>query len=422
LQRHGLDREDKNVHRAHMTVSDYKAFAREPNLRLALQSALSVTGDILNEEVARSMKQEIHALRSENRKRQEEKTSPYKAFFYTSPEKQAYVQTRLDEMRIPYRETDNGFEAKDCYVETIRKLEKEFSPKTNNREQIRNDIDRMLMMSKDLDELYDRMRDAGYTIKDGKYTSVRPKYGKSFFRLKGLGEQYSEQALENRLLSKAHYEQMLDRKVAEAKQQQSHNYIVLRTMRFYTTSFATGGLPMHRREQEKPFAWTNDAELDVMLALNRKLNEGATFDSLRQDFADNEQAAAAAEQTLQKEEAELKSFYDLKEKLLILFEGKKSDLFTREQAAQVLKTYPSIHKGNYLNVNKLIASQEETVRKAAAQSEQAQQALAESAATFSVAEMVFGGTYVQHIAAEERQRRETRFIKNGLKLANGRGI
>ena len=64
LLRHGLDREDKNVHRAHMTVSDYKAFAREPNLRLALQAALSITDDMLKEESVRSCRCIAANLRS----------------------------------------------------------------------------------------------------------------------------------------------------------------------------------------------------------------------------------------------------------------------------------------------------------------------------------------------------------------------
>ena len=37
-------------------------------------------------------------------------------------------------------------------------------------------------------------------------------------------------------------------------------------------------------------------------------------------------------------------------------------------------------------------------------------------------EKVFGGTYVQFLAAEERQRRETQYLPNGIKFANGEGI
>lgn len=356
-------------------------------------------------------------MEHETTKLKKEKQSPYKAFFYTIPEKQAFVQSRLDALHIPYRETDNGFEAQDCYVDEIRKIEKEFSPKTNQREQLRNDIDRMLMQSKDFDELLDRLQKAGYTVKHGKYISVKPKNGGSFLRLKGLGEHYSEQALRNRLAEKARYEQQLAKKVAEAKQQSAPNAVVLRTMQFYTISFSKGGLPMRRRDQKKPFAWTNDAELDSLLSLNKRINDGASLDSLHIDFTEKEKVAA--ESKLRSEEKDLQSFYDLKEKLLIVYEGKPSRLFTREQAMASLKPYPSITQENYKNVDALIASQEEAVRQAAADYDQKQKELAESSDTLATAEKVF---YVQSLAAEERQRRETQYIPNGMKFANGGGI
>lgn len=422
LHRHGYVREDKNAHYAHMTVEDFKYSQDLKKLQTKLREAHTVTeADHETKSILR-LKERVTALEHETTKLKKEKQSPYKAFFYTIPEKQAFVQSRLDELHIPYRETDNGFEAQDCYVDEIRKIEKEFSPKTNQREQLRNDIDRMLMQSKDFDELLDRLQKVGYTVKHGKYISVKPKNGGSFLRLKGLGEHYSEQALRNRLAEKARYEQQLAKKVAEAKQLTAPNAIVLRTMQFYTISFAKGGLPMCRRDQKKPFAWTNDTELDSLLSLNKRINDGASLDSLHTDFTEKEKAAAAAESKLRSEEKDLQSFYDLKEKLLIVYEGKPSRLFTREQAMASLKSYPSITPENYKNVDALIASQEEAVRQAAADYDQKQKELAESSDTLATAEKVFGGTYVQSLAAEERQRRETQYIPNGMKFANGGGI
>ncbi len=49
-------------------------------------------------------------------------------------------------------------------------------------------------------------------------------------------------------------------------------------------------------------------------------------------------------------------------------------------------------------------------------------ALSESSNTLATAEKVFGGTYVQSLAAEERQRREAQYLPNGIKSANGEGI
>ena len=278
------------------------------------------------------------------------------------------------------------------------------------------------MQSKDFEELLERLHAAGYEVKQGKYISVKPKHGGSFLRLKGLGEYYSEQALRNRFAEKARYEQQLAQRVADARRQSTPNAVVLRTIQFYTISFAKGGLPMHRRNQQKPFAWTNDAELDALLALNQKINDGATLNSLRTEFAEKEKAAADAESKLHAEEKDLQSFYDLKEKLLIVYEGKPSRLFTKEQAVAALTAYPSITAQNYRNLDALIANQEASVQQAAADLAQKQKEFSENSDTLATAEKVFGGTYVQSLAAEERQRRETQYLPNGIKFANGEGI
>ena len=179
---------------------------------------------------------------------------------------------------------------------------------------------------------------------------------------------------------------------------------------------------MRKRDQQKPYAWTNDAELDSLLALNKRINDGAALETLRTDFAEKEKAAADAEGKLRAAEKELRSFYDLKEKILIVYENKQSRLFTREQAVTSLQAYPSINIRNYRNVDNLIASQEEIVRQAAADYEQKRKELAESSDTLATAEKVFGGTYIQSLAHEERERRETQYLPNGMKFANGGGI
>ena len=155
LHRHGYVRADKNAHYAHMTGEDFK-FSRDlQHLQRQLHAAHTVTEADHETKSIRRLKERLTSLEHETTVLKREKKSPYMAFFYSIPEKQAFVQARLDELDIPYHETENGFEAKECYAEEIRKAEREFSPKKNQREKLRNDIDRMLMMSKSFDELLD---------------------------------------------------------------------------------------------------------------------------------------------------------------------------------------------------------------------------------------------------------------------------
>ena len=145
------------------------------------------------------------------------------------------------------------------------------------------------------------------------------------------------------------------------------------------------------------------------------LNSGATLETLRKDFENAENAVAEKEKILDKAKSNLKTFYELKEKLEIIFENKKSGVFTIQQAEATLKKYPNINSENYRNVNILINNETENVRQAEENLKSAREKLKQSADVFSIAEKVFGGTYVQSLVGEERERKESKFMPNGLK-------
>ena len=58
-----------------------------------------------------------------------------------------------------------------------------------------DDIDRVLMMSRDFDEFLKRMEAERYEIKRGKYIAAKPENAQNFIRLKSLGSWYNETAL-----------------------------------------------------------------------------------------------------------------------------------------------------------------------------------------------------------------------------------
>lgn len=421
LQQHGFARDDKGADYAHMDVDTYKQSQDAKKIMDALRKTQHISSEDMTAENIRRLKSKLQQAEQEKNLLEQQKQSPYKAFYYSIPDKQAFVQAKLDVLGIPYRETENGFEAQACYVEIIRKLEKEFkAPRNAAREKLRSDIDRLLMQSETLDELLEKLQKEQYTVKQGKYLAVKPQGGGQFVRLKSLGEQYSEYALRNRLNAKKKYEQALKQQIkttTQKKSKDSFEVILLRTMQFYTLCFSKGALPMRKREQQKPFSWTNDAELDKLTALNQKINSGATLESLKHDFEAAGSTVFEKETLLEKSKADLKAFYELKEKLEILFEDKQSDVFTREQAEQTLRQYPAIHRNNYHNVEILISNETEAMRAAEAELDAAQKQLKDASSILSMAEKVMGGTYVQSLVGEERQRRESDYLPNGIKPA-----
>lgn len=403
-----------NAKYEHKTVDEFKKSQDEKKIILALRESRKISDEKISADKVRHLNEKLKLIEKENKNLEIQKNSPYKSFFYSSPEKQSFVQAKLDEKSIPYRETENGFEAQECYVDEIRKIEKQFTQTGSVRDKIRNDIDRLLMQSSGIDELLEKLQKENYEIKKGKYLAVRSADSKNFIRIKSLGEHYSEYAIKNRIRAKKKYELEIEKKINSAKKE-STEFIVLRTIKFYTAAFSNGALPVKKREKTKPFSWNNDSELDKLIILNNKINAGATLETLKKDFQNNESAAAEKEKILDKAKSDLKTFYDLKEKIEIIFENKKSEIFTRQQAEEMLKKYPNINNSNYKNIEKLIINETENIRQAEENLEAEKEKLRQSADIFSVAEKVFGGTYVQSLVHEERERQESKFIPNGLK-------
>lgn len=414
LKKNGFVREDKNAKYAHMSVPEFKRKKSEERILENFHQANLAGRSNPNSEMVRNMKLQLNFMQRKVEQLEAEKHSPYKSFFYSNPDKQAFVQAKLDELGIPYRETENGFEAQECYVLQIREIEKTFkAPNATNRKTLRDDVDKFLMQSTTFDELLAKLKKAGYEIKEGKYISVKPPFARQFIRLKSLGEQYNEYALKNRLLAKQSFENNLNQSIQVAKQKNTPNTIVLQTMQFYTITFAKGALPVRKRVEDEPFSWTNDSELDKLLALNSLINSGATLDSLKKEFQELDAKATAKHEALEKAERDLKTFYELKEKIEIVYEGKKSEVYTLEQAKTTVQMYSNINASNYHNVDNLIASGIKEVQKASEEYEAVQSELKKHSDALSIAEKVQGGTYVQSLVGEERLRRESDYLPNG---------
>ena len=146
------------------------------------------------------------------------------------------------------------------------------------------------------------------------------------------------------------------------------NKHVLAAMHFYIISFSKGYMPVCKKNPQHVLTWENDAELDRLLALNSKINEGTMLDSLREDMAEKEEAVRSIERA-------------------------------REHCN---------------------AADTETMIRLNAALTLAEQELRDAAEMLTTAEQVLGGTYLQTIGDAERQRRESDYIENGTKPGGNR--
>jgi hypothetical protein len=420
LNRFGLEREIKNANHEHQSVPDYKATQEAKTLRRLFQSGVP-RNEITAENVDR-LKRENSLLEITNEKLTVRERSPWKSFYYSEPDKQAFVQTQLSQLQIPFRETDNGFEAQEHYIQEIRKIEKQYkAPMTSHREELRNKIDMFVLQSKDFEGVLQRLHKDGYSVKLGKYISVLPKDSSQHIRLKSLGADYSEMAIKNRIEGQRNYIAQINSKIDSLSQTHapdSLEIIAQKTIKHYTVIFMQGYLPVRKINRKKPFRWENDAELDRLAILNRKINAGASLETLRKDFIGLEYNISRLEQELKPfEDSTLASrLYNIGYNYFTYCRGSNDEL--------MLLVKHGINTNRHGQDSNTVSYKQasERIEQMKAEKEQSLSAvraeLKEVTETLSVLEKVVSGTWIQSLIHEEKQRRQSDTINNGIKSAD----
>ncbi len=412
---HGFVRKDMNAHYDHLSVEDFKMCETERSIFEKMKAKFSVRSDELTKDNFRDLKTELSFANKVISVLKNEKTSPVKSFFYFDPDKQSFVQSKMDAMNIPYVETEFGFDAQQCYVEQIKMWEKDFRSSSKSfREKLIDDIDRLLVQCTDVEELYKKLRAEGYKIKMGKYISVRPSMAERFIRLKSLGEEYNERALQNRIQHCMNFECKLNDNIEKAKADNSSTYKTLTTIRFYTVTFKKGLLPCRKKFKQQPFSWTNDAELDKLLFLNKKINQGATIQSMKQDFENLEQKLKEKNEAAVEIQKKVQRLSRGQEAFEVIYEGKKSDTISLEEAQLYQERYPNINANTYHQTKDLTeaARQEQAALKN--EITVLENEIRDLSSSITIAEQVRAGTYVQELVSSENIRRNADVLPNGV--------
>lgn len=412
---HGFARQDKNAHHKHMSVEEYKWYENERSIQAKLKQERNILSSDISKENVLNLKQKLASANKKISNLEKDKSSPVKSFFYSDPDKQSFIQSKMDSMNIPYVETEHGFDAQECYAEQIRQWEKEFKSSSKSfREKIIDDIDRLLVQCNDVEELYKKLQEEGYEIKSGKYVSVRPPKAERFIRLKSLGEEYNERALQNRIQHCMNFESKLNKNIDKAKAENSPAYKTLTTIRFYTVTFKKGFLPCRKKFKQQPFSWTNDAELDKLLILNRKINQGATIQSMKQDFEKLETKLKEKNEAAVEVQKKVQRLSRGQEAFEVLYEGKKSDTISLEEAQLYQKRYPNINANTYHQTKELADSARQEQFTLKNEIDELEKEIRELSSAISIAEQVRAGTYVQELVSSENIRRNADVLPNGV--------
>jgi len=265
------------------------------------------------------------------------------------------------------------------------------------------------------DRIFEGLEHYGYEIKYGKYTAVKPKNGSQFIRIKSLGEMYNEQALRNRVDNRNNYEKNTILNVNAVEDKNSLECRGKYAVYQYVIVFKSGRLPAKKLKPKMPFTFVNDAELDKLAALNKKINEGVTTTSLRNDLANSEKVIAQME----------KRFDDLKNN--VGFDKKLYDIAERWYTSkpsqrnrddlEILERY-GYTSDKYYSQKRATTDNETVIADVEKSISEERDKIKTTTETLIAFEGIMSMTYVQKLAESEKNRRQAKIIGNGVKSAD----
>ena len=277
LRKHDLSRNVKDVRREHLAVEDYKQFAaQKEEIRKTNEHINALkkknAADLTPDEIELILNQNDY-LRSEVVKRGDaiatllrkvgSKFVPLEIF---SDDKLQYVAAELEKANVPFVEERNVLYIPEYAKKTAAALSASYNPTVERsgngvRYRIRLEIDRLVYSSKNLDDLYDKLKERGYQIKNGKHIAVKPTFAERFVRLKSLGELYLPNNLERRIRDRDKFPNIVRERIAAANQIEKQFHITVLNIMTEVKQFR---LEPKKFKPKKIYTFQNDANINYL--------------------------------------------------------------------------------------------------------------------------------------------------------------
>lgn len=333
LNNHNIARQVVGAFHDHKSVEEYKRYAQiigDKNAHInALKKENPVdlsntdVGDILNQndfmrETITKQQAEISQLRTRT-------TAKFLPIEIYNDEKLQYIIEQLQRVNSPFVEENNTIYVPEYYEPSVKKALASFKPMEGQSisERLKFFIDRLLYSAQDFEHFIKLLEANNYEVRRGKYIAVKPPYAKRFFRLKSLGEYYSEYSLRKRI-------ECRNEVPSEFEQAESRANKVEKL--FYTT--INTSITLVRKFEITPVKWDKQQPYDFMndLTIGRLLYCLNTISEL--NIKSREQLYSIAAELREKAENG----------------GDDIDLKARlSQIESVIRTYEEIVEGNYID-------------------------------------------------------------------------
>ena len=275
LLKHGLRREDKNVHRPHLSVDDYKKAAHEAESigkinahinELKKKPADELTSDeaaLINNQND-VMREKITELRQQFEDMNKKAGAEFVPVSIYSPDKLQYIADGLARAKIPCVAESNTLYIPDYALKTAQAIASHYKPDEKAptiREMIKLDIDRLVYRTETLDDLLFRLQECGYEVKYGKYISVKPPSAERFVRLKNLGDEYLPKNLEQRIAEKDMFTDRVRYEVQNASPVEKRFHITILNI---TTAVKQFRLEPKKTDKRRYYFFQNDARINYL--------------------------------------------------------------------------------------------------------------------------------------------------------------
>ena len=275
LLKHGLRREDKNVHRPHLSVEDFKKAAHEAERISEINAHITALKKKpereLTSEDAVLLNNQNDFLRAEIMKRNEtisdlskRANAAFVPVIVYNRDKLQHIADGLARAKIPFVSESNTLYVPDYALETARAISRHYKPSANAptiREMIKLDIDRLVYRTETLDDLLYRLQERGYEVKYGKYISVKSPNAERFVRLKTLGEDYLPKNLERRIAESGMFVDCVREKAQTANPVEKRFHSVILNVTTAVTQFR---LEPKKSNARRHYCFQNDERINYL--------------------------------------------------------------------------------------------------------------------------------------------------------------
>lgn len=333
LNNHHIARQVVGAFHDHKSVEEYKRYARiigDKNAHInALKKEnpvdLSSTdvGDILNQndfmrETITKQSKELAQLRART-------TAQFMPIEIYNDERRQYIIEQLQRVNSPFVEEDNTIYVPEYYEPSVKKALAAFKPMEGQTisERLKFFIDRLMYSAQDFEHFIKLLEANNYEVRRGKYIAVKPPYAKRFFRLKSLGEDYSEYSLKKRIENRNVVPTEFEQAESRASKIEKPFYSAINTSITLVRKFE---ITPAKWDKQQPYNFMNDLIIGRLLYCLNTLSEF--------EIKSREQLYSIAA--------------DLREKA----DNSGDDIDLKMQLSQVenvIRTYEEIVEGNYID-------------------------------------------------------------------------